>query len=332
MPALSVTIVMPVYKRTTYFREALDSALSQTIPVKIIVVDDASPPGSDFQNLIGADSDRVEYARCETNLGQAGHWTRCLSLVKTRWVIFLHDDDILLPNCVELLLQAAEHLPDRALYFGLYHIIDEKGAIADSRESWVDGQIFEVPPERYAYINDIGVAGMMIDASKARSLGGFKPGLKMTPDWDMWVRLGLHSGIVRINQITGLYREYFNLSRGTSVQELNGKRLVRIVVQQRRNQGYIREKESTFTLPSHAENYIIAGSMGMLSILGSKLTSMGKRIYIGYALRYRINTQGPMGRIDRALFIMSCWIRIAYSYVRPLRQFLRRSIGIKTYR
>ena len=48
-----LTIAMPVYERIDFFQEALESALRQTPPVNIIVVDNASTK-TDFKALIAA--------------------------------------------------------------------------------------------------------------------------------------------------------------------------------------------------------------------------------------------------------------------------------------
>lgn len=92
-----LTITIPVYERYEYFEEALLSAVNQTIPVSIIVVDNASSHNK-FENYVNnLNLENVSYFRNDTNLGLFGNWNRCIELCQTEFVMILCSDDLLSP-------------------------------------------------------------------------------------------------------------------------------------------------------------------------------------------------------------------------------------------
>ena len=100
-----LTIAMPVYERADFIKEALESALCQTPPVNIMVVDNASIK-TDFKALIAAyDPSRITYHRNPKNLGVHANFNQCIKLCPTPYVLILHDDDVLEPDYIERLSQ-----------------------------------------------------------------------------------------------------------------------------------------------------------------------------------------------------------------------------------
>ena len=251
----------------------------------------------------------------------AGNWNRCLEIATTKWVSMLHDDDVLLSNGIELLLAAERKLPGRALYFGMEDGIDDKGRIYISKANLVTHEVVEYTPKDFAHQENsfFCAAGSMLDRDIALSLRGFDTRLKMTSDLDMWVRLALYSGAVRLSEITARYRDYFDPQRGTTQQELTGEKLVRISVQNRRSQARIRSKCPDVALPPGSGLYLSGMARGILCKIGYRLSGKGRRIYFAYVAR-RYQGSGPLGRLRAAL---SCWFYVAYSFVRPYYLKLR---------
>ena len=100
-----LTIAIPVYERVDFFKEALLSALNQTIQVPVIVVDNASAH-NEFEKICLLYKDRVKYYRNERNIGMFANWNKCVSLVDTKYVCILGDDDIMDPHFVEFFMKA----------------------------------------------------------------------------------------------------------------------------------------------------------------------------------------------------------------------------------
>ena len=127
-----LAIIIPAYK-ATFLPAALDSIAAQTCKdFTLYVGDDCSPePIGDIVEQYRGQIELV-YQRFDSNLGGkdlVAQWERCIALSQDELYIWLFsDDDVMEPNCVELLLQQIENTKGT---YDLYHFdsyrIDEKG-------------------------------------------------------------------------------------------------------------------------------------------------------------------------------------------------------------
>lgn len=122
-----VTVAIPTYKRLAYLQEAVASAQAQTYaPLEIIISDDG--PGTEigeWARAVAAQDARVRYLKTPRNLGLTGNWNFITEAARGEWMIFIGDDDRLLPDCVSKLVALAA--PDVAIIFSHHHIIDAEG-------------------------------------------------------------------------------------------------------------------------------------------------------------------------------------------------------------
>lgn len=100
-----ITIVIPTYRRPELLAQALASAIDQTAPpedYRILVVDNDPAPDTETERLVrGMNAPNLTYVKNEKNVGGYGNWNRGFRLADTEWVCLLHDDDLLLPGCIE---------------------------------------------------------------------------------------------------------------------------------------------------------------------------------------------------------------------------------------
>ena len=109
-----LTIAMPCYERKDFFREALDSALNQTVKCKVIVIDNCS--SHNYFELVCKEKG-VKYYRNETNIGMSANFARGFELSETKYTMNLQDDDQLSPIYVESFLKALKEHPDLDVFF-----------------------------------------------------------------------------------------------------------------------------------------------------------------------------------------------------------------------
>lgn len=128
-PNVLISVVMPAYK-FEYFEQALDSALAQTYPaIELIICDDC--PDERIARLV--EQKRVDarvtirYYRNEQRLGELASTARGIRLAKGRYIKFLHDDDVLEPDCVAALAAVIERERDVALVSSRRQRINEAG-------------------------------------------------------------------------------------------------------------------------------------------------------------------------------------------------------------
>ena len=94
-----VTVIIPCYNGEAFIETAVRSALDQTIPTQVIVVDDCSSDGSfALLQAMAENEPRMMAMRQARNGGPSAARNTALRLVKTAWVANLDADDYLLPD------------------------------------------------------------------------------------------------------------------------------------------------------------------------------------------------------------------------------------------
>lgn len=109
---MKFSIVITTYNRLNLLQRAIDTALAQTIPCEVIVVDDCS--SDETQSYVKArcealenqDDKRLIYHRNQTNLGHSKSVNAGVELATGDWIKPLDDDDYLAINCLSVLQNA----------------------------------------------------------------------------------------------------------------------------------------------------------------------------------------------------------------------------------
>ena len=101
---MKFSIVITTYNRLHLLRRAVDSALAQTEPCEIIVVDDCSSDGT-YTYLHDLEG-KVTFWRSNRNLGHSAAMNVGVELSEGDWIKPLDDDDYLAPNCLEKMMAA----------------------------------------------------------------------------------------------------------------------------------------------------------------------------------------------------------------------------------
>ncbi len=104
-----VTLIIPCYNAADTITETIHSALAQTVPVRIIVIDDCSTDDSfDIVSRLADSHPRLMVHRQARNGGPGAARNAGLRLAETDWVAGLDSDDYLLPDRTARLLAHAE--------------------------------------------------------------------------------------------------------------------------------------------------------------------------------------------------------------------------------
>lgn len=100
-----VSVVIPSYNSGRTIRQAVESALEQSVQVEVIIVDDGSQ--DDTESVLDAyrDDSRVRIIRNECNMGVAASRNRGVKEAACPYVAFLDSDDVWLPGKLEKQLE-----------------------------------------------------------------------------------------------------------------------------------------------------------------------------------------------------------------------------------
>ncbi len=119
-----VSIIMPIYNRSIYLKQAIESALNQTYQnIEIIVTDDCSSESP--QAIVESFGDpRIRFRRNARNLGVARNIVSAIKEARGKYIASLNDDDIWNENFLEKLVPQLDANPDLVLAFSDHYIID----------------------------------------------------------------------------------------------------------------------------------------------------------------------------------------------------------------
>ena len=191
----SISVVIPTYNTAGLLRQAIDSALAQTLPsAEIIVIDDGSI--DDTSDVVASYGDRVRYVQ-QANAGVSAARNRGLRLASSEFVAFLDSDDVWHPRKLEL--QAAPLAADAGLgMLGTFMFDWPLAAMPNVTDEPLAAPLEEISWERLVVKNHFVTSSVMIRASILAEVGTFDPALKSTEDRDLWLRIAERSRVANV--------------------------------------------------------------------------------------------------------------------------------------
>ena len=275
----NITIAITVYKREDYIISAIESAIKQTVPVSVIVVDDCSHNIQISQEIKNNYEKKVIYYKNSTNRGLFDNWNACLEYCKTEWLSILHDDDILCPNFVSTMLSLSRKMPDKGLYFGEVNKLYDDGTIIPPAKKDSCGTI-NIDDSSYidllAQKSTLGFPGNLFNVKMVKDLGGFCKNSYFTGDWDMWFRLALNYGGAISLIPVATARCHDNTTRASSIIIRKGIKWVLDNVQIKKNIKYMQIKNGKII--AFDRKYILKNSPIPSRILFKNAHLFNKRI------------------------------------------------------
>jgi glycosyltransferase involved in cell wall biosynthesis len=231
-----ITIAVTVYSRRNYLGQSIGSALAQTVPVRVMVVEDCGPdPGMEdyVRNSFGP---RVEYHRNPKRRGIFGNWNSCIERCQTRWLSILHDDDYLGDNFAAAMLELGTLAGARGLYWGQTTVVDDQDRPMTEwvKPSW-GAPWREVQLADVLYRAPFSYPGQLFDAELARSLGGFRETSLFCGDWELWSKLIAARGGAETAATVATFRDHSGWDRGSNQIYRSGKTYGLMAVQLKRN-------------------------------------------------------------------------------------------------
>jgi glycosyltransferase involved in cell wall biosynthesis len=198
------TIVIPTHDRPKLLERAVASALAQTVPeIQVVVVDDGSTRPVQLPH-----DPRLEVVRNPHPLGASAARNLGLKLAAGPWITFPDDDDELLPDMVQVSLDAAEgsRLPGPVAVLSRLEVVDAHGQVVETRQATT---VARQPPP-YHQAPDDGFAQdantLFAPTEVLRALGGWDETIKGWEMDDLLIRLVQHCSIQAAPRIT--YRRY----------------------------------------------------------------------------------------------------------------------------
>jgi len=269
MPPPSVTVVVPAYNVASYIREAVESALAQTVSnIEVLVIDDGSTDGT-ADRLEGFDDPRL-MVLWQPNGGLASARNAGIRSASAEFLAFLDGDDLWLPDKLEHHLASFAVHPEADVTYSLSKTIDDNGR-----------EIGFIVPHRGGEISyrELLVENVLRNGSAAvlrtrvfEEAGWFDSDLVASTDLDMWLRIAAlrPRNIVCIPRSLTLYRRH--PAQTTSDWRRMRKAWIQVLEKSReRTPKVVRELESKASSDKHVYFAYIAyeredyrGALGLL--------------------------------------------------------------------
>jgi hypothetical protein len=199
-----LTIVLPTYNGMPYLPMALQSVLKQTVPCELLICDDASPkqPAGIFDEAVAAGA---EVLRRTKNMGLFANLNEAMTHVKTEWALFLCQDDLLRPTCVETVLEQLATTEARMLIFSHGGVTADNQPFRSSTNA-LFGKLFRGEETvfapgallpallKYGSINS-NLTGLVVHVPTFFQVGQFDASRTQVPDWELVLKFARHHPI-----------------------------------------------------------------------------------------------------------------------------------------
>ena len=207
-----ITVAISTYNRAKYFKQTLESLRRQTVPPFEILIqnDGGSDETPEIIRSFGMD---IRYFTWE-NQGLAASRNHLLSLASGDWIMFLDDDDLLMPQALEIFSSELADPHERILYCR-YSRIDSDGNELPTRDK------FQTLPQGDAAVelffkNFLLPSGTLLPVRPLRAMKTVFPIRQGAEDYDCFLRLALEIPVQGIDKRLVMRRRHQgNISSGS---------------------------------------------------------------------------------------------------------------------
>ena len=245
---MKFSIVITTYNRLNLLQRAIDSALAQTIPCEVIVVDDCSSDGTQayVQNRCESveGKSRLIYHRNSINLGHSKSVNTGVELATGELIKPLDDDDYLAPNCIEV-MENAIALHPQAVICSCQAAQVDANEVELSRTRKVGLGTFYILQEDIHYgmlleLVPFGTPAQVVFSRDAfLKSGGWDSSLDANfDDIDSWIKIAQFGDAIFINDClsyrtiwSGAYNQKFSLQKRLDTNILIKERIYSFVSQ-----------------------------------------------------------------------------------------------------
>lgn len=191
MPVISV--ILPVYNGGSYLASSVKSVLSQSLKnFELLILDDCSSDKS-WEYLNSLNDPRVVIYKNKENKGLFYNLNYLVKESKSDLIKLWAQDDVMYSDCLESFVTFHQKYPGLGFSYCGRDIIDKNGAVKEI--NFIDNTPAIIPPELHARIAFFtgSVAGNIANVCVSRKaidkVGLFNEQMKISADFDMWVRL-----------------------------------------------------------------------------------------------------------------------------------------------
>lgn len=189
----TISVLLPVYNGGDYLTGSVNSVLAQAFDdFEFLVLDDCSTDES-WAFLQTLRDPRLRLYRNEKNRGLFYNLNFLIRQSRGRYIKLWSQDDIMYPHCLQAFAAFHAAHPQIGFCYSGRDIIDEKGRLREQhRIDQTPALVSPVLHARIAFFTG-SIAGNIANVSISRAaldkVGLFNEGMRISADFDLWVRL-----------------------------------------------------------------------------------------------------------------------------------------------
>jgi len=229
MPEPTISTCIPVRNGVQWIDAAIDSALAQTRQdFEILVVENASTDGTgDLVRRRSTEDSRIRLERFDRSVSAPASHNWAIRLARGELVKFLHQDDVLYPDCLERMAAIFDAHPQIGFVFARRHILlehpDDPEAVEWARRHGTLHEGFTALGEvnrgeellaQYLptfgdsqYQNWIGEpSAVMVRRECFERVGAFSDRLRQSWDLELWLRIFAVYDVGFVDEPLGAFR------------------------------------------------------------------------------------------------------------------------------
>ncbi|MBS1735470.1 MAG: glycosyltransferase [Bacteroidetes bacterium] len=189
----SVSVLLPVYNGGSYLKQSLQSVLNQQFTdFELLIIDDCSNDSS-FEYLKSISDPRISLFQNSKNKGLFYNLNYLISQTKSPLIKLWAQDDVMYSQCLASFVSFHAAHPHIGFSYSGRDIINEHGEIKENKRIDTTPEIISTTLHaRIAYFTGSiagNIANVCISKAALDKVGLFNEQMKISADFDMWVRL-----------------------------------------------------------------------------------------------------------------------------------------------
>jgi len=221
-----VSILIPSYNRADFLGFAIDSALAQTYQnIEIIVHDDASTDKTPDLLKKYKRIERVRVITTKTNHGMIGGWNYLVRFAKGEYLKFLASDDLLDPECIAVLVEAAQKNMGCALITCKRRFVNNKNEVITTLGFSTRSLVTSGPKLAHQILTDLRInkigepSAVLYPSSLIKKAGDYDSQFSQFADFEYWLRLLQFGDLVYVNRPLCSFRLHDSSNTSRSIRD-----------------------------------------------------------------------------------------------------------------
>jgi hypothetical protein len=196
-----VTVIIPTFNRPELLLRAVDSVRAQTFrDFEALVINDGGAPAEAALSTRG--DPRMTYVRTGRNRERSAARNLGLRLARGKYIAYLDDDDVFLPEHLESLLGVLVGGDVQVAYSDARRVREEKRGEGYSVTGTDVPYSVDYDAAQILLTNFIPMPCVMHERACTDAVGGFDESLHVLEDWDLWIRMSLRFRFRHLARVT----------------------------------------------------------------------------------------------------------------------------------